>query len=147
MYLLDTNVVSELRKAKTGKANAEVVAWSSTAPAQTMFLSVISILEIELGILLIERKDHTQGGRLRSWLEGQLLGAFDGRVLPVDIDIARRCAELHVPDPRSERDAIIAATALVHDMTVVTRNISDFNSTEVRLLNPWESRPPQNNDN
>lgn len=140
MYLLDTNVVSELRKAKTGKANAEVIAWASTAPTQTMFLSVISILEIELGILRIERKDHTQGGRLRSWLEAQILCAFDGRILPVDIDIARQCAELHVPDSRSERDAIIAATALVHDMTVVTRNTSDFKSTEVRMLNPWE--PP-----
>ena len=142
MYLFDTNVVSELRKAKTSKANAEVVAWSSTAPAQTMFLSVISILEIELGVLLIERKDNTQGARLRTWLEGNILSAFDGRILQVEIDVARKYAGLHVPDPRSERDAIIASTALVHDMTVVTRNVSDFESTGVRLLNPWEPRTP-----
>lgn len=138
MYLLDTNVVSELRKAKSGKADKEVIKWSSGKPAQTMFISVISILEIELGVLQIERKDKTQGSKLRSWLEQKILSAFDDRVLPVYIKIARQCAQLHVSDPRSERDAVIAATALIHDMTVVTRNMSDFQPTSVRLLNPWE---------
>lgn len=139
MYLLDTNVVSELRKAKTGKANAEVVSWSSSAPAQTMFLSVISILEIELGILQIGRKDSSQANRLRSWMNSQILSAFAGRILPVDIDIARKSAELHVPDPKAERDAIISATALVHNLTVVTRNESDFEPTGVSLINPWKT--------
>ena len=138
MFILDTNVVSELRKAKSGKADANVVAWASETPAPMMFLSVASILEIELGILQIQRKDTAQGNRLRDWLENQVIGAFAERIIHFDIGIARQCAALHVPDPRSERDAIIAATALVHGMTVVTRNGSDFETTGVNLLNPWQ---------
>jgi len=138
MFILDTNVVSELRKANSGKANANVVAWASRTPAPLMFLSVISILEIELGILQIERRDAVQGNRLRDWLENQVLRVFAEKTIIFDVQIARQCAALHVPDPRSERDVIIAATALVHNMTVVTRNGSDFEATGVNLLNPWE---------
>lgn len=103
-----------------------------------MFLSVISVLELELGILLVERRDQAQGKRLRVWLENQVLPAFAERVLVVDTAVARQCAGLHVPDPRSERDALLAATALVHKLTVVTRNVADFAPTGVALLNPWE---------
>lgn len=138
MYLLDTNVVSELRKAKAGRADAGVTAWASAVPAVALFLSAISILELERGVLLIERRDAGQGTVLRTWLENHVLPAFQGRVLPVDASVARRCAALHVPDPRSERDALIAATALVHDMTVVTRNVSDFAATGVAILDPWD---------
>lgn len=137
MFLLDTNVVSELRKA--GRADKGVVAWASRVPAEQLHVSVITILELETGVLLVQRRDPRQGTQLRSWLDQHVLPAFSGRVLSVDIRVARQCAALHVPDPRSERDALIAATATVHDMTVVTRNVADFVSTGVRLLNPWHS--------
>lgn len=139
MYLLDTNVVSELRKAKTGKADKNVVAWAQSVLPSSLFLSAISVLELETGILLIERRDVAQGKMLRQWLETQVFPAFAERILPVDTAVARQCATLHVPDPRSDRDALIAATALVHHMTVVTRNVDDFKPTGVALLNPWES--------
>ena len=137
MYLLDTNVVSELRKAKSGKADAKVIAWAASVSASSLFLSVVTVLELETGILLIERRDAAQGHVLRGWLEGQVLPAFMGRILPVDVAVAQCCAKLHVPDPKSDRDVLIAATALVHGMTVITRNIADFQATSVKLLNPW----------
>lgn len=137
MYLLDTNVVSELRKAKSGKADAGVIAWAAGLHASELFLSAISVLELEMGVLLVERRDAAQGVVLRSWLDKHVLPAFAERILPVDTAVARRCARLHVPDPRAERDALIAATALVRDLTVVTRNVGDFEATGVRLLNPW----------
>lgn len=138
MYILDTNVVSELRKAGSGRAEPRVLAWAAGVPAGTLFLSVISILELELGVLLIERRDPDQGGVLRRWLETRVLPAFADRVLPIDTAVARRCARLHVPDRQSERDALIAATALVHGMAVVTRNVADFAATGVALVNPWQ---------
>jgi len=137
MYLLDTNVVSELRKAKAGKADKNVIEWGCNVSADSLFLSVITILELEIGIQLVERRDPTQGVLLRAWLEGHVLLAFSGRILPVDVLVAQRCAKLHVPDPCSDRDALIAATALVHGMSVITRNIADFQTTGVELLNPW----------
>lgn len=138
MFLLDTNVISELRKAKSGKADNNVVAWANSVSAARLFISVITILELETGVLLLERRDPDQGAVLRSWLSVHVLPAFFGRILAVDTAVAQRCARLHVPDPRSDRDAIIAATALVHGMTVVTRNIDDFELTGVEILNPWE---------
>lgn len=137
MYILDTNVLSEFRKAKSGKANKKVIQWAENTTATSMFISVISILEIETGILLVERRDPSQGAILRSWLNVHVFPAFSERILHVDIAVAQRCAKLHIPDRRSDRDAIIAATALVHGMTVVTRNIEDFNQTGVEILNPW----------
>ncbi|CDG16653.1 PilT protein, N-terminal [Xenorhabdus doucetiae] len=141
MYVLDTNVVSELRKIRAGKADPKVAAWAESVEATDLFVSAITIMELELGVLLIERKDATQGGMLRAWLEQHVLPEFAGRTLPVDTAVAQRCARLHVPDKCSERDALIAATALVHGMTVVTRNVADFRSTGVTILNPWESNP------
>lgn len=137
MYLLDTNVVSELRKAKAGKADQNVRAWAESVSAASLFLSVVTILELETGILLVERRDPSQGAVLRAWLGGHVLPAFSGRILAVDTAVAQRCAKLHIPDPRSDRDALIAATALVHGMTVVTRNVADFAPTGVEILNPW----------
>ncbi|TQV78161.1 type II toxin-antitoxin system VapC family toxin [Exilibacterium tricleocarpae] len=137
MYLLDTNVVSELRKAKSGKIDKNVLAWADKVATSSLFLSVISIMELETGVLLIERRDPTQGAVLRSWLNTHVLPAFSERILPVDTAVAQCCARLHVPDPRSDRDALIAATALVHGITVVTRNVDDFVATKVELLNPW----------
>ena len=138
MYLLDTNVVSELRKAKTGKIDKNIATWAGSVSAQSHFLSAITILELETGVLLIERRDSTQGAILRSWLDTHVLPAFTGRILPVDTVVAQCCAKLHVPDPRSDRDALIAATAFVHGMTVVTRNVDDFVATKVDILNPWK---------
>lgn len=137
MYLVDTNVISELRKAKSGKADTKVVAWANSISSSSLFLSTINILELEMGVLLTERRDATQGKVLRHWLEQQVLTTFDGRILAVDTAIARQCAQLHVPDPCSERDALIAATALIHGLVIVTRNVKDFESTRVEIVNPW----------
>jgi predicted nucleic acid-binding protein len=137
MYVLDTNVVSELRKVRAGKADANVAAWTESVDATTLFVSAITIMELELGVLSIERKDAAQGAMLRAWLEQHVLPEFSGRTLPVDTAVAQRCARLHVPDRRNERDALIAASALVHGMTVVTRNVADFQGTGVTILNPW----------
>lgn len=142
MYLLDTNVVSELRRAKAGKADPHVVAWAASVPVASLFLSAITVLELELGVLLIERRDPVQGAILRAWLEEQVLLAFSERILAVDTAVARRCAKLHVPDPRSERDALIAATALTHGLIVVTRNGVDFQPTGVGTLDPWTFEAP-----
>jgi toxin FitB len=143
MYLLDTNVISELRRAKTGRASKSVVSWAKNIPASDLFLSAISVLELEIGVLLVERRDRSQGKYLRKWLEEQVLRAFSDRILPVDTQTALRCAALHVPNPQSERDALIAATALIHRMTVATRNTADFRSTGVSLVNPWQHHPTQ----
>lgn len=137
MFVLDTNVVSELRKVRIGKADPNVAAWAESVDAAELFVSAITIMELELGVLSIERKDITQGTMLRSWLEQHVLPEFSARTLPIDTAIAQCCARLHVPDKRSERDALIAATALVHGMTVVTRNVADFEPTGVTILNPW----------
>jgi predicted nucleic acid-binding protein len=135
MYLLDTNVVSELRRAK--KAHPSVRMWARALPAASLYLSVISILELEIGILLMERRDRKQGGILRDWMDRHVLPAFAGRILAIDTVVAQRGAALHVPNPRSDHDALIAATALVHGMTVVTRNVSHFQPMGVTVVNPW----------
>jgi toxin FitB len=140
MFLLDTNVISELRKAGDGKADANVVAWLSSVDATTLYLSAIIIMEIELGILRIERRDPAQGQRLRAWMDNHILPEFAERTLPVDMAVTLRCASLHVPDARSERDALIAATALVHGMTIITRNLTDFEPTGALVLNPWNDQ-------
>ena len=124
MFVLDTNVVSQLRRPE--RADPKVVAWALSMPVASFFLSAITVLELELGALLMERRDKAQGLVLRSWIDEQIMPRFDGRVLAIDAAVAQRCARLHVPNPRAERDALIAATALVHGMTVVTRNSADF---------------------
>jgi hypothetical protein len=139
MFLLDTNVVSELRKAKAGKANPGVASWAKGVPAAFLFVSVISLHELEHGVLLAERRDPAQGRVLRRWLDGSVSAAFANRFLPVDENVARRAAALHVPDPAPFRDAIIAATALVHSMRIITRNVSDFSRFDgVEVQNPWK---------
>lgn len=137
MYLLDTNVVSELRKCSSGKSHPSVSHWATTVAPNELYLSAISVLEIEMGILLKERKDPVQGRALRTWMNERMLPAFEGRILPLDTTIALTCARLHIPNPKSERDAMIAATAITHQLTVITRNIKDFEQTGVKLLNPW----------
>lgn len=139
MLVVDTNVVSELGKARSGKADKRVVAWAGTVTPGALFISAITVLELELGVSLAERRDAVQGELLRAWLDGQVLPACAGRIL--DVAVARRCAALHMPDRRSDRDALIAATALIHAMTVVTRNVADYTPTGVAVLDPWSLEP------
>lgn len=135
MYLLDTNVVSVFRR--IDKAPQQILDWAQTLDADDFYLSVVTILEIEQGILMKERKDEMQASLYRDWLNNDILVRFEDRILPIDLAIAQRCARLHVPDPKSERDALIAATALVHGMAVVTRNEADFKATGFPLIDPW----------
>lgn len=141
IYLLDTNVVSELRKIRVGKADPHVAAWADSVDASDLYLSVITLQELEIGVLLLERRDPSQGSVFRAWLNDHVLPAFTGRILAVDTAVALRSARLHVPDLRPVRDGLIAATALVHGMTVVTRNVADFAVTGVSVLNPWIGTP------
>jgi predicted nucleic acid-binding protein len=138
MFVLDSNLVSELRKAKAGKANRGVVDWAGGVPPSLMFLSVISLQELEHGVLLAERGDPAKGKVLRAWLDGSVIPTFSERIVPVDLPVAVQAAALHVPDPAPVRDALIGASALVHGMTVVTRNIADFERfPDLEVINPW----------
>ena len=138
MFLLDTSVVSELRKVGDGRADAGVTAWISQQDATDFYVSALTLMELEIGILRIERRDEEQGKRLRRWMDQHVLPEFLERTLPVDFTVALRCARLHVPDPRSERDALVAATAMVHGMTLVTGNLADFEVTGVDVVDPWK---------
>jgi predicted nucleic acid-binding protein len=137
MYLLDTNVVSELRKSADGRINKGVQSWAEAIFPELMFISAITVLELEIGVLQIERRDKKQGAVLRHWLNQNVLPAFSDRVLPVDLAVAQRCASLHVPNPKSERDSMIAASAMESRMTIVTRNVSDFSQSGVKVFDPW----------
>ena len=137
MYLLDTNVVSELRNVGAGRADPKVAQWAQSVETASLFVSVITIQELEIGIQLAMRRDSTQGELLRQWMNQHVLPAFEGRVLSVDLAVVQRSAALHVPNPRPVRDGLIAATALVHGLTVVTRNLADFQPCGVTLINPW----------
>ena len=136
MYLLDTNVISELRKPRADK---RVKDWASRMAPSALFLSAISVLELETGVLRVARRDARQGAVLRRWLDEQVLPAFADRILPVDTAVVLRCARLHVPNRMADGDALIAATALVHGLVVVTRNTADFEPAQVDLLNPWKA--------
>lgn len=135
MFVLDTHVISELRHGKPNQSPA-VRTWAGAQPASRLYLSAITTLELEMGIQALERRSPPQGSALRSWLTG-VRAAFAGRILPFTDNTAPVCASLHIPDPRSERDAMIAATAIEHRFTVVKRNTVDFVNTDVGLVNPW----------
>lgn len=137
MYLVDTNAISDLRV--KSKINAKVVEWFSNISEGDLYLSVITLMELEKGVLGKERKDKAQGAILRDWLDNYILPTFQDRTLPIDAGIALSCARLHVPDKRAEADSLIAATAIAHGMTVVTRNLKDFKGMGVKLINPWTS--------
>jgi hypothetical protein len=139
MFLLDTNVVSEMFKTQTHRADRKVLAWARKVDSSHLFLSVITLYELEIGTRRMERRDPRQGALLRAWMLDRILPVFAGRILPVTAEVATRCASLHVPNPAPFRDSFIAATALVHGMTVVTRNVADFEHSGVKTLNPWRA--------
>lgn len=139
MYLLDTNVVSELQKVRLGRADANVALWAESVEVADLYVSAITVQELELGVLLAERRDPPQGEIFRTWLEQHVLPAFAGRILPIDSAVAQRCAALHVPDPQPAMDSLIAATAIAHGMTLVTRNEVDFQQTGAKTFNPWNT--------
>jgi toxin FitB len=136
MFLLDTNVVSELRRAR--RTDPNVAAWAESVPQEDMFLSSVTILELEMGALRLARRDGDRGRAIQRWIQDRVLRAFADRILAVDTAVARRCAPLHVPHPRPHRDSLIAATALVHGLVVATRNRADFEPMAVPILNPWD---------
>jgi len=139
MYVLDTDVVSELRRPE--RADPRVAAWAVRTPLLLHFITSVTLYELELGIVSLERKDRPRGAILRAWMDRQILPRFEGRILALDAAVAQRAAALHVPNRRPEHDAFIAATALVHRMTIVTRNVDDYAPTGVEILNPWERTP------
>lgn len=137
MYLLDTNIVSELRKLGTSRIAPPVAAWAARTDPRLLHVSVVTVLEVAVGVVRKERSDPPQGRVLREWLDDVLLGSFSDRTLPVDAAVALRAAALHAVATRPHLDALIAATALVYGLTVVTRNVSDFAPMGVPLLDPW----------
>lgn len=138
MFILDTNVVSELRKIRLGRAEKQFSLWADSMETADLYLSVITVQELEMGVLLLERRDAKQGAIFRTWLDHHVLPAFSGRILPIDTAVALCSAKLHVPNPQPVRHGLIAATALVHGMSVVTRNVADFSSSGVTIINPWD---------
>lgn len=134
-FLLDSNVLAELRRARRG--NQRAIVRVEAFPRNLQFISVITLLEVTQGVIAKERTDPVQGARLRIWLDNVIRPNFSGHTLPVTERVAMLCAELHVPNPRPKYDALIAATALVHDLTVVTRNVQDFAAMGVDILDPW----------
>lgn len=135
MFLLDTNVLAELRTNKP-QASPAVRAWASRQPMHRLYLSAVTLMELEIGVRRMERKDPAQGAHLRAWVQQTVL-QFEERILPITAHTAVICARLHVPNPRPLGDSLIAATALEHGFTVVTRNGADFAATGVQLHDPW----------
>ena len=138
MYLLDTAIVFELRAAKAGRTDAGLAAWAAAIPREDMFISALALLELDEDAARTERMDKAAGAALRAWIEGPVMRAFEGRILPVDAAVVRRRAQLPYADAR---DGLLAATAIEHGLTLVTRNIAAFKAGRVRTFNPWGYAP------
>ncbi|MDR6626029.1 PIN domain-containing protein [Caulobacter segnis] len=139
MHLLDTEVVYALREAKSGRADAALTAWASGAARTSLFVSALTLLELETAVARAERKDKAQGTALRDWLDNRVAPAFDGRILPIDAAVVRRRASVPLSDGR---DALLAATALEHGLTLATRDLAAFAKVvRLKLLNPWTYKP------
>jgi predicted nucleic acid-binding protein len=134
-YLLDTNVLSEVRRPR---GDAGVKRWISSVPTEDLYLSVLTLGEIRRGIGLLSRRDQTQAGVYEAWLV-TVLHDYADRVLPVDAEAAEEWGRMNVPDLVSIVDDLMAATAKVRNMTFVTRNTADVARTGVRLLNPFDA--------
>jgi len=141
MYLLDTHVISELRKAKAGRCDSGVARWAAGVARQNLYMSAISLLELENSVAKAERRDRLQAAPLRAWLDDQVMKAFDGRILPVDAGVVRKRAALSHAESKNERDALMAATAQVHGLVLVTRTPGAFKSARLKLFNPWGYAP------
>ena len=140
MYLLDTPVIAELRRAKSGRADEHVTRWASNVPAQNLFISVMSLLELEGGIAEVQRKDKAMGAALRTWIDETVPAAFEGRILSVDLAVTKRRAALPFAEGK-DRDALLAAKALTHGLTLVSRSLSAYRFSKVKLFNPWGYTP------
>lgn len=138
MYLLDTSIVSELRHARAGQTDAGLTRWAAGIDTQNLFISALSLMELEAAVMQAERRDKVAAAGLRGWLDHQVMKAFDARILPIDAAVSRRCAHLAIGDTR---DALLAATALVHGLTLVTRNVAAYRPGRVKLFNPWGYHP------
>jgi predicted nucleic acid-binding protein len=138
MYLLDTDIVFELRNAKAGGTDAGLAAWAARAPKASLFISAVTLLELETAVAQGERRDKAAGAALRAWLDGQVAAAFEGRILPVDAAVARGRGRVALTD---SRDALLAATALEHGLTLVTRNVAAFKVNRLKVFNPWGYKP------
>jgi hypothetical protein len=138
MFLLDTNIISESRKLGTSRINPRVARWFDAVDAETSFISAMTLFELERGVQQMERRDAKQGAMLRGWLTEQIMPVYENRTLPMTASVAQICAGLHILDPKSERDAWIAATAMEAGLTLVTRNVDDFAGMGVGLFNPFD---------
>ena len=138
MYLLDTNIISELKKLDSGKIHPQVQRWAYSINLMQTKISVVSIIEIRTGILSLARKDQAQAASLDNGFTNRLLPAYRTRTLSVDTEVALICAQLHIPAKRPINDAYIAATAIAHNLTLVTRNVRDFQGLPLILENPFE---------
>lgn len=143
MFLLDTPVVLELRKAKAGRTDAGLATWAAGVSPQTLFVSALTLLELENGAARAEARDKAAGAALRDWIGAQVMPAFDGRILAVDAAVVRRRGQLPYADGR---DGLLAATALEHGLTLVTRNTAAFKAGRVKLFNPWGYTPDADED-
>ncbi|WP_454715373.1 PIN domain-containing protein [Caulobacter segnis] len=139
MHLLDTDVVFELRNAKAGTTDAGLAVWAARAARSSLFVSTLTLLELETATARAERKDKAKGAALRDWLDNRVAPAFEGRILSIDAAVVRRRA--HVPLADS-RDALLAATALEHGLTLATRDPAAFAKVpRLKVFNPWGYKP------
>ena len=138
MYLLDTNIISELKKLDSGKIHPQVQRWAYSINLMQTKISVVSIIEIRTGILSLARKGQAQAASFDNWFTNRLLPAYRTRTLSVDTEVALICAQLHIPAKRPINDTYIAATAIAHNLTPVTRNVRDFQGLPLMLENPFE---------
>jgi predicted nucleic acid-binding protein len=138
MFLLDTEIVSEIGKAKAGRTDPGLAAWAGGTGRDSLFISALTLLELENGATRLEKRDRGAGQAVRAWIGDQVMKSFDSRILPVDAAVVRRRAQLPYAD---SRDGLLAATALEHGLTLVTRNVAAFKAGRVKLFNPWGYTP------
>jgi predicted nucleic acid-binding protein len=143
MYLLDTPVVFELRKAKAGQTDAGLTTWAAGVARQNLFVSALTLLELENSAMRQERIDKAAGTAVRDWIDSAVMTAFEGRILPVDVAVVRRRAQLPYAD---SRDGLMAATAIEHGLILVTRNTAAFKAGRVKVFNPWGYTPDDEGD-